>query len=152
MVFICSKYTLEELASVDIAELDWFLFDSNITSKNLKKRAPLFSGFAKGNLGDYIDRLYYYSIYYSEPLHCYLMKKTDYYKLHLLPEQYENCPCIWNMARVPDDVKDTPKYPKIPREQRRFGNSYENTHKYLHKKFEELINCNLDNGISHIIL
>ena len=80
------------------------------------------------------------------------MKNTDYYKLNLLPQQYKNIDCIWNMKRVPEYASDTPKYPRISLENQRFGSSYKMKCKYLKEKFKELVSFNLDIGISYMVL
>ena len=106
-----------------------------------------------GNLGCYISRISYYPLLYNEPLYCYLMTK-DYFKtLNLLPTEYKKSTAIWNMKRVPNDMKDS-EYPIIPNENRIFiYDGYTGIMNYLNQMFKKLIENDFkENPINSIIL
>lgn len=151
MVFLSTKIPIEELQKIKISpelNTDWLLFSREIQSKNLKRTHNI--GETQKYLRDYIQRIYFYPMYYMEPLYCYLMSDNYFSKLDLLDEKYENLAAIWNMKRVPNDWKDE-EYQRIPKGEQIFDSSWYN--EYLEIKFKELVNCNLsDIGINYIVL
>ena len=151
-MFLSTIIPIEELQKIKISEdldTDWLLFSNQITSKNLRCSHDF--GVIQKYLRDYIYRIYFYPIFYRNPLFCYLMSNTYFYGLELLCGRYEHASAIWNMRRVPNCLGDEEKYPRIPKENRIFDGSYGS--EYLEKKFNEIVDCNLNEvGINCVVL
>ena len=160
MVFMSLQKPLEEFLKEDketrFNNMDWFLFDRLIENKKLDMQYGWFDH--RQDLNAYMSRIFYYPIYYKEPLYCYLMTNNYFYKLDFFPKDKENTAAIWNMKKVPNNSKEVEenkdKYVRIKKEEVLFGNQkYDETHSYIRKKFEELISFNLNkNGISCVVL
>lgn len=155
MIFLSLNEPLEDFLKRDIEtrieETNWFLFDSNIKTKNIK-----YNDFFKGDgfLVAYMDRIFYYPIYYKEPLYCYLFSTNEFRKLNVFPEKHKNTSCIWKMERVPETSDSEETFPRIEKSKRIFGNGeYKSTKEYIKKKFEELIAIDLSqNQYSCVVL
>lgn len=160
MVFISLTKPLEEFLKENketrFNNLDWFLFDRLIENKKLDIQYGWFDH--KQDLNAYMSRIFYYPIYYKEPLYCYLMTNNYFSKLDFFPKEKENTAAIWCMKKVPDNLKEEQenkdKYVRVKKEEVLFGGHiYKDTHSYIRKKFEELVSVNLrETGISCVIL
>lgn len=155
MVFLSTNVSLEQLLKEDkntlVDNKDWFLYDSCIKTKSLTYENDKRS---YGYLSAYMDRIFYYPIFYATPLYCYLFSDKYWNNLRLFPNSFDNKTAIWKMTRVPDSLDYNFNYPKIQKEKQIFGNlDYYGLKDYIKVKFEQLVDCNLnDIGISCVIL
>lgn len=138
MVFVSMNMTLEEFLDKDIntrlENLDWFLFDKTITSKNISLRTDNI-----GNLRTYIYRIMFYPFYYKEPLHLYLIDDKAFKKMEFLTEEQDKTACIWNMKRIPDGNSKKKKYKKVKKADRLWNDEPIENEDFVTELFEQLV-------------
>lgn len=156
MVLLSIQETLESFLQKDketrFDDAEWLLFDSHIRSRSLANKNNLFGDGNSGNLGAYIDRIFFYPAYYDIPLYVYLLSDKYYRTLDFLPKEKENVSAIWNMKKIPEYIGAEEKYPRIPNDKWLWGGeSYDSHREYLISKFRELY-YQKGQDISYIIL
>ena len=96
MTFISSQVPLSDLSDTkeEIYNMEWFLFHTNIRSKEEAIR-------------EIHDYLIYYSFFYRQKVHIYLMTDKYYWKTDLFNTIQNSC-CIRCMSNVKefDEIKD----------------------------------------------
>ena len=143
MVLLSTHTPMEQIHTIeDITSQNWFLLQSGIKSKSLSDK----------NLQVVFNRLYFYSFWYKEKPHLYLM--TDNYYYHkseiypLLPQSY----MTMIHKKMPDRIRyDDPdymkQYPILSVEEQTI------TEADIKAAFEALLQNNFkENPITHTIL
>lgn len=154
MVFISLTKSLEDFLKEDIQtrveNQEWLLFDSCIKSKDLKK----IGNYVKPTLNNYMSRIFYYPIYYKEPLYCYLITNREFYKLNFFSEEKKHISAIWNMKRVPMFDNQKEEYPRIKENEKPFVyDDYYDLKEYMKRMFNKLIDNNFkENPINFVVL
>lgn len=144
MVFLCSKYKLNEI-NVDT---DFLIFDKTIKDKTLTTQG---FGLRNTNLCTYINVLVWYNIYYKDHLYLYLMSEKEYEKRKLFPDRMGK---LIIQKRIPPTFEDSKnwKYERVREEERLFPSDYDTCVLYLRNKFKEFQKVNLKKELGEVVL